>query len=84
MPNPLNAVRGEQWRDCDRCGERFPSSDLTKEKGLIICHRCADNFEIERHPFTVAEILGANDPKEGSDRLVDLYMMPDRSETEYL
>ncbi len=84
MPNPLNSRRWEQWRDCDRCGSKYPFSALVREKGLVICRNCTDDLTIERRELTIAQILGQGEQREGSDRIDQLYIMPDRAETEYL
>jgi len=29
--------RGEQWKECDRCGFDYPLSKLTSQDGLTVC-----------------------------------------------
>lgn len=73
MPNCTNNIHNEQWDMCGQCGFFFPISSLTKQKGLLICHRrtCFDNLDIERHSWMIQQVM--NEPVyEGSDmRQVD-------------
>lgn len=51
-----------------RCGSLFPISDLTKQKGLLVCNRrCVDNLEVERMPRMIERILSAGVDQEGVD-----------------
>lgn len=73
MPNAVNARRDEQWDLCDRCGFQFPMSQLTKQKGMLLCiKKCVDDLTVERRPFMIGQILGAGVDQEGVDlRVVD-------------
>lgn len=73
MPNSKNNLRGEQWDECQRCGFRFPISQLTIQKGLKVCYRsCVDRLEVERRPFFIEQTLTPQ-VNEGADlRNVDL------------
>ncbi len=71
MPNPKYRKAKEQWDECARCGRLFPMSQLTMQKGLLICNQdrvCFDNLDIERHPLVVMSILGNHPEQEGTDR----------------
>jgi len=41
---------GERWHLCDRCGQQYPESRLTKSNaGLWLCHKgCFDENENEK------------------------------------
>lgn len=73
MPNPVNNRRGEQWDTCGRCGLLYPMSQLTTQKGLLVCTiHCVDDLTIERHAATIQEVLNAGAETEGVDlRYVD-------------
>ena len=55
-----NNVTKEQWMLCDRCGQQFPMSMLTKQKGMLLDQKCIDDLTIERRQFTIEQILGTN------------------------
>lgn len=73
MPNANNNLRREQWQQCDRCGFLFPMSQLTKQKGMLLCTRtCFDDLTVERRPLMISQILGVGVEQEGVDlRVVD-------------
>lgn len=35
--------QGIPWHICDRCGFQYPVSQLTRQAGIIVCQKCADN-----------------------------------------
>src|SRR5690348_797641 len=54
----LSRRRGEQWSVCVRCGFPYPMSQLTQQKGLLVCTRyCWDNLQIERRPRDIQMTL---------------------------
>jgi len=46
MKNPLPGWYKGKKKECDRCGFVFPLSDLTRQKGLLVCEKCLDQ-EVE-------------------------------------
>lgn len=83
MPNPVNALKGEQWDACQRCGRTFPVSRLTVQSGLVTCTErcCFDNVTIERREKLITRILGQGEQSEGMDmRFVNEAFFPAQDE----
>jgi recombinational DNA repair protein (RecF pathway) len=38
-----SGIHGIPWHRCDRCGFDYPVSQLSRQDGLILCHKCHDN-----------------------------------------
>lgn len=38
MPHTINNQRGEGWKDCARCGAKYPLSELHRQDGLLVCY----------------------------------------------
>lgn len=74
MPNNVNNVKKQQWDWCGRCGRQFPMSDLTMQKGLLICKQrcCFENRTVEKRELVIVATLNAGVEQEGIDmRMVD-------------
>ena len=60
---------GEQWTFCARCGFEFPISQLSAQKGVLVCELCYDDPVPALHDSLVQRALesaiqdqeGAND-----------------------
>lgn len=83
MPNPVNAIKGQQWDVCQRCGRTFPVGQLTIQQGLRICNQrvCLDDMTVERRERLITQILSEGEQTEGVDmRFVDQAFFPDVDE----
>lgn len=83
MPNPVNAIKNQQWDICQRCGRAFPVGRLTVQDGLRICTQrvCFDNEVIRRRDRLIIQILSEGEQVEGVDmRFVDQAFFPGHDE----
>lgn len=83
MPNPVNAIKGQQWDVCQRCGRAFPTSKLTIQGALRICTQscCQDDVTVERREKLIGQILSEGEQTEGVDmRQIDQAFFPSEDE----
>ncbi len=72
---------GEQWDVCDRCGFRFPISQLTYQKGLRVDAKCIDDLTVERRDIEISRILATNETEGADLRYVDTAFFDVQEET---
>ncbi len=68
MRRKLHGILGEQWDVDGRCGQVFPESELTIQKGIKVCPACLDNLDIERHSQVAARTQSNGIDRELTDR----------------
>lgn len=86
MPNPVNAIKNQQWDLCERCGRTFPVGQLTIQDGLRVCKQrvCFDNETIKRRERTIVQVLSEGEQLEGTDtRFIDQAFFPGQDEENY-
>lgn len=69
MPQNRNNIHDEQWDTCQRCNRYYPISQLTKQKGLLLCTigTCFDNLDVERRGFEINQLFNSGLNTEGTD-----------------
>lgn len=83
MPNPVNALKGQQWDICQRCGRLFPVRQLTMQLGLRLCTQrvCLDDPIVWRREQQIVRILSEGEQLEGTDtRFIDQAFFPGQDE----
>lgn len=78
--NGKNALHGEAWDNCQRCGFQFPVSYLVMQLGLRVCEICVDNLDVVNREAVIARILQsevAAHPEGADMRYVDLAYFED-------
>jgi hypothetical protein len=57
-----SGLHGVPWHTCDRCGYKYPVSQLTRQNGLIVCTvKCVD--QIDDRDSVIRSVL-ADSPNE--------------------
>lgn len=67
MPNQAHSgIHGIPWHRCDRCGCEFPTSQLRRQRGLILCssHGCTDDPLIWQRPRLIQDTLAQSADQE--------------------
>lgn len=81
MPNQSHSgAVGIPWHRCDRCGFEFRVSELTRQRGFILCYYCLDNPLAWERQRIISEVLSTN-AKEPA--LADILKEPSQNDDDY-
>lgn len=61
----------ERWAICARCGFSFPETQLTPQKGLLLCPKDLDNLDVEMRPRMIAEVLQDEETQKDRPNVAD-------------
>ena len=64
-------VTFERWAKCARCGFPFPETQLTPQKGRLLCPRDLDKLDIEMRSRMISEVLQDEEAQKDKPQVAD-------------